>query len=175
MLVVGVGRGAADGGPVQQRDSGLQHLADHGFDVGVQMRQDLVRAPVDVVGGRQTVDPLQRRVDGHKPQVGVENGQPDRSLLDQAHRQRRSPLHLPQRGLVGGDAQGVAVPSAVLQPHVAELHHPCVAVLAPDGKTAGPAPAARHDPGEQLDRLLPVLFLEQQPGRVPAPSASWGV
>lgn len=142
MLVVGVGLGAANGVLVQQRYAGGQDPAHPGLDaVGVQEGQRFPHAPPEVLLGRQAVDPLQRRVDHHVPQIGVQDGQPDRRLVDEPHGQRQVPLHPPQRCLIGGQPQGVQITAVVLQPHIAEFQQPRAAVLVPHGKTPAQVPS----------------------------------
>lgn len=122
----------------------------------------------DVLGRRQTVEALQRRVDHHVPQVAVQDGQTDRGLGHQLHRQRQIPFHLSQGGLIGRDAQGVRHSLLAQQPHVAELHQPRTAVLVPHGKHAYPGFTTAHHLREQVQDEVEVLRSHQQGGREPA-------
>ncbi len=168
-LVVRIGTGADDDVPVGHRLPGLQGLAHPGFDgLGVQEGEDLADAPAQMFGGRAAVDAFQRRVHGHVAQVGIEDGQADRGLGDQACGEGDAPLDPCHRRLVHGQAQGVGVPEVVEQPHVAELHQPCAAVLVPDRKGSGPVGAGLHGLGEQRDHPVPVLLVDQQARREPA-------
>lgn len=119
-----------------------------------------------MVLGRQPVDLLQRRVDRHVAQIGVQDGQPDGGLGDHPGGQGHVPLQPPYGRPVCAQPQRVDVAVVVQQPHVAELHETRGAVLAPDGEGPGPALAGDHDVGEQLDHQVEVLFVHHDPGRV---------
>ncbi len=110
----------------------------------------------------KAVDLLESGVDGQVPQSGVENRDPDGGLGDQPRGERDIALHLAQPERVGTEPEGVEVTVVVQQPHVAQLHQPRAAVLAPDGKRAAPAPAGLHDLGELGDHPLPLLFVNEQ-------------
>lgn len=129
----------------------------------------------DVVLGRGGVDALQCRVDQQIVQVGVEEGEADRGLVDQPLAQRQVGLDTLEQGVVGRDAQGVGIPEIVQQPHVAELGQPGAAVLVPYGEGAGPAPAGLQHLGEQLRHGRQVLGVDEQPRRVRAEGLLGGV
>lgn len=165
--MVEVGPGTAHHLPVHHGQTGLQHF-QHLVLGGLEgrARQDLAEAATDVTGFWDAVHRRQGRVDGHVPQLGVQDGQPDRRLGDQLAGQGDLALQLPQHAPVGGQAQGVVVAEVVRQPHVAELHHEAAAVLVPNGEGSRPAPAGHHHLGEQSDGRLPVFGAQQQVGRV---------
>lgn len=167
VIVVGVGGGPAHDRLIDLRDTGGQHLVHHRLDrLGVEEGQRLADPSADVRLGGDAVDALQRRIDGHIAQVGVQHGQTDGRLRDQTGGEGHIPLHLAQGGLVGGEPEGVDVAAVVGEPHIAELQQPGAAVLVPDGEDPGPGLPAVHHPGEQLEHAVEVLLGHQQPGRV---------
>jgi hypothetical protein len=176
MLPARVGRGAPDGLPVEDRGAGGQNLAHRGLDgLRVQKRQGLAGVPAHVLGGRQAIDTLQRRIDGGIPQICVHHGQPDGGLGNQPGGQRQVPLDPAQCRLAGRQAEGIQTSLLVLQPHAAEFHQPGAAVPVPYGKDSGPASLALDDLVEQPDHQLQVFLVDQQPAREPAQRLNGGI
>ncbi len=167
VVLVRVGRGAADRGLVDDRRAGVQDPACRGLQgLDVHLRHHFVDRAAQVLLGRHAVDLLQGRVDRDVPQLGVQHGQPDRGLRDHPRRQRHLPLQPVHGRLVGAQPQRVDIPLIVQQPHVAELHEPCAAVLAADGEGPRPALPGAHDVREQFDHEVDMLFVDHDPGGV---------
>lgn len=175
VVPVRIGGRTAGDEPVQLGPAGGQDLAHGRFDGrSVQTGEGLVDAAADVPGGGQAVDPFQGRVDQDVAELGVEDGQADRGLGDQPHGQGQVAFHAPQGGLVGGDAEGVEAPLAVLQPHVAEFRRPGAAVLVPHGERPahGPPPAITFS---KRERTTPRCSSSTRSSAAYRPSASSAV
>lgn len=159
-----VGRAVADdGGLVDQGHPVVEDLPHRGFGhLELRSFHDLAVVAAEVVFRGDAVHLLHRGVDGHVPQVGVEDCDSDGGLGDQPGGEGYVPLHLAQCGRVGAQPKRVEVAAVVQEPHVAQLHQSCAAVLSPDGERAIPAPARLHDLGKLLEHPVAVLLGDEQ-------------
>jgi hypothetical protein len=139
--------------------SGLERL---GVDVG----RDLAGAQAQHGGLRYPGHLHLGLVGPHQPQVGVEDRDRDRRLLDQAVGDGQVGLDAPYGGDVGAHTEGVDPPVGVVQPHVAEFHVLVGAVLVPHREDARPGRACL-DLLEQLRDQGVVLRGDQPRAAVP--------